>query len=1027
MTMFASGRSTFKVVGGAWRPPQRGALGALIAHWNLTPREPALISLPTGTGKTGVALAAPFLTPSPPTRVLVLVPSKALREQTVVQFADLDLLRQVGALQTRRRAPLLQVHEVTGTSTDWSLAARADVVVAIPQSISPASAAAVSVPPADLFDMVIVDEAHHTPSRTWSAILDYIEFKTALLLSATPFRLDKKPVPGQNIFHFPLRQAIGEGFYKPIEPRVLPRPEPFTHEAKDSVILDEVVRLLGEPQHSSSTLMVRAASIDRAEQLADRYRDAGVDIATLTRKTPASEYESITGRLRDGTLRAVAVVGMLGEGYDLPRLRLVGYHDKHKSLPATVQLVGRLARVSDDFPQPSVLVTVNDGDVYPELESVVRQLYNEDADWATILPGIVDAEVEADREARSFVDALDLREGEIDAVHLQPMPTPIVHELKGGRWRPISEGGSLPEELDVGRSIGGAQILSAFVADGGALIVLVTRRRSTPKWCLDLSVESIEYGLTAVSFRAAPRTNLPSLLFVDAADGRIADAVTKALDLPDDLPVVDPERLDRYLDSLPRISVSSIGMRNILAGTRGTAYKTRSGSSTDTDLGSIETTQTSLGHVMMQIDAPGGSTTVGAAFGKGKIWQRRYKSLVDYSAWITEAAELLWFPRTDAGSPLLPQVPRGRAVAEWPDSIPIAVEMHPAVSIGGFQLVGSGGAVVGAIEDVELHAGVDPTGSLVLPSATERELPVVAVATDRASNQQSVVWTGVFVCGGGVQDKGQPVSVKRGYSREDDFKDFLAHYPPMIYFASGEAVQGREIFDVTGGSAARFDHRAIETVDWSAHGCDITAETRTTAISHAAGISIHETVEEYLRNLPRRARDRWIICNDGAGEFADHLVIEHSPGDIVHLSLWHSKAAGGAPSLRVNDFQVVVSQALRSRSRFNDPKLWPTLRRRLTGRESPAATLVNGSNSAARLLDYLGERRANGEQRSRSWEVTNPLTRGEIGIVQPGLLRAALMAPSPAQSDTAESINQMLSVFADTVAITGGRAIVLAS
>ena len=33
---------------------------------------------------------------------------------------------------------------------------------------------------------------------------------------------------------------------------------------------------------------------------------------------------------------------MLGEGFDLPSLRIVAYHDKHKSLPATVQLIGNI-------------------------------------------------------------------------------------------------------------------------------------------------------------------------------------------------------------------------------------------------------------------------------------------------------------------------------------------------------------------------------------------------------------------------------------------------------------------------------------------------------------------------------------------------------------------------------------------------------------------------------------------------------------------------------------------------------------
>lgn len=158
-----------------------------------------------------------------------------------------------------------------------------------------------------MFDLVIVDEAHHVPSRTWSAILDHLEFRSALLLTATPFRLDKKRLPGTNIFHFPLRQAIDQNFYRPIRPLVLPRPEPLTYETKDRMILDEVVRLAARSEHRSSALMVRASSIQRAHELADLYRGAGINIEPLTQKTSSADYESITERLKDGSLRAVSL------------------------------------------------------------------------------------------------------------------------------------------------------------------------------------------------------------------------------------------------------------------------------------------------------------------------------------------------------------------------------------------------------------------------------------------------------------------------------------------------------------------------------------------------------------------------------------------------------------------------------------------------------------------------------------------------------------------------------------------------
>ncbi|HEU5151129.1 MAG TPA: DEAD/DEAH box helicase family protein [Iamia sp.] len=1028
MGFFEDQRDSFELLKARWRAPQRGAIGALMAHWSLGSGEPALISLPTGTGKTGVALAAPFVTEVAPRRVLVLVPSTALREQTVHQFHSMRLLREIGAIYPWYEPSRVNVAEVTNTSTDWTGIEDADVVVAIPQSVSPASASDVSVPPADMFDVVIVDEAHHMPATTWKAVVDHLACPQTVFLTATPFRRDKKPVPGARAYHYPLHQAIDDGAYKPIRPVILARPEPYDIGARDDVISGRVSALLAEPQHASSALLVRAKNVKRAEELAARYQALGISIEVLTSRLSEAKQTSIVRRLISGETRAVAVVGMLGEGFDLPRLRIVAYHDKHKSMPATVQLIGRLARVSDEFPQESVLVTVDDSDVHPELIGAVRELYSEDADWATIIPGLIDAEVAESAANTTFIESLAEREGEIRLSDLHPMPGPIVYEVDHPNWRPYEPVGDVPDQLAVGARFAAATVLTSATAPDGSFLAFVTRRRTVPPWSADLTLENVDYNLTLVSFRPAPRTDLPSLLFIDTQDGAVHRALLDSvLRPPEGTRPVSSERLDGYMQSLPRISVSSIGMRNILAGTRGTSYKTRAGSSTDIDLLTSETTQTALGHLMMQVMVEGSSTTVGAAFEKGKIWERRYKPFVNYAGWITESATLLWFPRTGStGAALLPQISRGRRLEAWPESVPLAVEPNPATVRGGFQLF-DGESFVGALEDLDLHAGLDPTGALNLPAHTADTMPMVAVIHDRAQNSSTVCWTGTLSPAGAVTPAGHDLIVHRGYTVLGSFSEFLEEYPPLIYFLNGQATQGHELFDVQGGSSQAYDPRILLAHDWDGAGVDLSAETRVRALAHGRGISIHEGLEGYLRAQPKAARHRWIICNDGSGEIADYLVIEWTRGEPVRLSLWHAKAAGGAPGLRIDDFQVVIAQALRSRAWFNDPQLWTELRERLMGRRPPRATLVAGSDHAARLLMLLGERDPSGRRPGRTWLHTPPLVHGEIAIVQPGLSRDALRRAPSHPGTTASSIHQLFGLLADTVAVTGNRAIVLGS
>jgi Type III restriction enzyme, res subunit len=112
----------------AWRPPQLGAIGALMAHWSLPRATAALVSLPTGTGKTAVGVAAPHILHA--NRALVVVPSMELRRQMSLSFRDEGVLRRIGALPDDEVRPVTV--ELTGRVGDWAGLQRADVVVAIP-------------------------------------------------------------------------------------------------------------------------------------------------------------------------------------------------------------------------------------------------------------------------------------------------------------------------------------------------------------------------------------------------------------------------------------------------------------------------------------------------------------------------------------------------------------------------------------------------------------------------------------------------------------------------------------------------------------------------------------------------------------------------------------------------------------------------------------------------------------------------------------------------------------------------------
>jgi len=329
-----------------WRSPQIGALTAAMSHWTIEPNAPALASIPTGSGKTALAMAAPYIVPDTPRRVLVVVPSSDLRRQISDRFAKEYDLKVVSAL-TGNAKEFPRVKRMTSRVNSWSELEDYDVVVALPNTISPRHYPD-SLPPVDLFDLIVVDEAHHASAATWLEILHHFSKAYSLLLTATPIRRDGKRLPGKQVYYYPMRLALNEGFYKPLEPHILESISPGDREATDKQLAKYCSEILAQDIHDTSTLIVRANTIDRAKKLSKLYADVGIELTPLHSRLGRRQRENIVNQLRQGKLRGATVVGMLGEGFDLGSIRMLAYHDKHKSLPATIQLFGRLARSDPD-------------------------------------------------------------------------------------------------------------------------------------------------------------------------------------------------------------------------------------------------------------------------------------------------------------------------------------------------------------------------------------------------------------------------------------------------------------------------------------------------------------------------------------------------------------------------------------------------------------------------------------------------------------------------------------------------------
>jgi hypothetical protein len=570
----------------------------------------------------------------------------------------------------------------------------------------------------------------------------------------------------------------------------------------------------------------------------------------------------------------------------------------------------------------------------------------------------------------------------------------------------------LPSELDLGEQFAGKRVIYAGINPDHSTLLVVTSARVRPAWNNGNELDTDEFDLHLISFRRSVRANRADLLLVNTGGVGSTRELLKVAGAADVARRGDAERMQRAFDSLQRISVSSVGVRNTYGATRGTpSYKMFAGSSIESGLRDSDTALSSLGHAMVQVTGDEGAFTAGVSTGKSKYWETRYAPLRQYEAFISDLAERYWFPPPPPSGPLLPQITRGQTLTAWPKSAVLAVTMDYALIGAEWDLTGHG-----SLDFLDLHGGDDAINwGTPLPSKTS-VLPLGAVIADPTG--EHLIWTGEIDTEGNVTPTSLDIAARRGHSNPTSLSELLTERPPTVFFVNGDVVRGREL--VPPATISRtLPAGLITSAEWA--GVDIEAESRRSATARAKGMSVHEWLENYLAAQPRRGKHRWILCNDGPGEIADYIVLEVLRTGQIAVDLWHAKFAGGSsPSVRVTDFEVVSAQAIKSRRWPTERALWAHIADRLSGDEHPPALVVAGNRRQLDVLLGLSPR-----WKQMSLARRRPPVVGRIGIVQPGLSAQQLGQDLVGGTTSALQIAQLLTVFRDAVLQVADPAVVV--
>ena len=338
------------------RTAQLGAIHAVASHFTVK-KDPAIVVMPTGTGKTAVMMMAAYVLKA--RRVLAITGSRVVRNQMREEFETLATLKRLAVLPNDLETP--NVNEVSSYISDaetWEDLANHDVVAVAPNSASPMMAE-VAVPPPDLFDLILVDEAHHSSAKTWQALMESFPDAKRVLFTATPYRRDQRELKGRIVYVYPIAKAIEDGVFGTIQYK--PVPVAASEHESDIAIAREAESVLFEhrKRRPGDLLMVRTDSRTRAKSLEEIYKEnTQLRLQVVHGGHTFGHVKRVIAKLRANELDGAICVNMLGEGFDLPTLKVAAIHAPHKSLGVTLQFIGRFARLDGGVEEPAKFIAV---------------------------------------------------------------------------------------------------------------------------------------------------------------------------------------------------------------------------------------------------------------------------------------------------------------------------------------------------------------------------------------------------------------------------------------------------------------------------------------------------------------------------------------------------------------------------------------------------------------------------------------------------------------------------------------------
>jgi len=915
------------------RLPQVGAIHSIAAYMSVKKTDPVTIVLPTGTGKTDTMIASMILCQMD--RILVIVPSDALRNQLFNSFQRLGCLQKVGAIAediTFPRVALLKKAPKTSEQVD-ALTSNINVIIATPHILRVID----EVLRNDLFmsmNHLFVDEAHHVAAKTWDDIKNAFQGKKTIQFTATPFRQDRKNIDGRIAYNFPLSEAQEQGYFKKIE---LHQITEYSDQLSDYAIAHKSVDLLiSDLANYDHLLMVRTGSLKRAQEVLGIYQEIAPQYnpVLLNSNMRESDKNSVLSKLTQRQSRIIICVDMLGEGFDLPNLKIAALHDVHKSLAVTLQYIGRFTRSASNVGDASMVFNNADVRVRSEIES----LFSEDADWNILLRLMSESRIDKEIQLADTIDGFSRIEstlGKLPLWNLHPTYSIIAFRTILQSW-------------DVDSLIAYLKNENYYIAynPNKKVIVGVIPQIQPVNWGKYQDIKNTIYDLIIIYWDKDH-----NLLYLHSTDSTIESASLLSKLFTGDITLINNEDVFRVFSNVERPIVRNLGLSTIGS----ISYTMLFGNNVTEGINDFEKSRADLKNIAGWGYEGGRKVSWGCSKKKGKIWSVLSGSIDEFINWCNSISVKIDDDTLETAS-IVKGFMRFELISEYHSSFPISIQWgDKTISQREDRVL----LVIDGLEvpmyEVDLNLlSYGRNDTLEFEIRHNDKFGAYKLHISKRGYKYNLV------CG-------SDVVIRYGKYVNESLKDYLEKDPVIISYIDG-SVSANNYLAKTAPYNNLYDSDKIEVVDWT--GIDLSKESQG---KNRETNSIQYRVIDLIKD------DYSIIVDDDtSGEAADVIALTLCEDNTkILMSLYHCKfSSSDKPGYRVDDMYQLCGQAQKSIKWKHDSfqNLYDHVKRRhLKWVENGFDRFIKGSLS---LLHQF-------KKMTHTHEIVF-----EVVIVQPGLSRS---------------------------------------